>query len=247
MWLVPRPYDRTSRTVESAHLVTLAVLFLPALIAGVRSLWPKRDGAIARACAAATAIWLGYSLSGVAYFYWYLLVPLAGLSIAAAVGLPRLIRGRLFYASLLLYLVGVCADGLPIYFTRLNVEYTGFAGAADYLEKNARPGEKAFLEPIGIIGYSCPLVIVDEIGLVSPEVARRRLQGAGWYADVVARERPEWLVTRRSLLASGEAWAGTGAPFRDAAERRAMLEGYAVVDTIEKDREDAALLILRRR
>ena len=247
MWLLPRPYDPSSKTVEAAHLVTLAGFFTPALIVGARRLWALRGEAIVRMCAAAVVIWLGYALLGVAYFYWYLLVPLFGLAVIASTGLPLLVRGGLLYASLAAYLAGVYADGVVPYFSRADFEYEGFIGAALYLDDHARPGDKAFLEPIGMIGYECPLVIIDEIGLVSPSVARRRLEGPGWYADVVARERPEWLVTRRVMMASGEAWAGVGAPFRSAAERAALLQRYAVVDTVLPARDLQALLVLRRR
>jgi hypothetical protein len=69
---------------------------------------------------------------------------------------------------------------------------------------------------------------LDEIGLVSPEIARRRVQGPGWYADVVRGAHPDWLVVRADVLESGEAFAGAGAPFRSAAERDAVLADYTV-------------------
>jgi hypothetical protein len=248
MWLLPRPYDPSQKTVEAAHLVTLAVFFTPALIVGARRLWALRADAIARLAAAALAIWLGYSLLGVTYFYWYLLLPLVGLAVVASIGLPMLIRGGLLYASLVAYLVGVYGDAIIPYFSRADFEYEGFIGAALYLDDHARPGDTAFLEPIGMIGYECPtLKIVDEIGLVSPEVARRRVQGPGWYTDVVVAQRPDWLVTRRIMMASGEAWAGVGAPFRSPEERAALLQHYAVVDTVAPGRGMQALLILHRR
>jgi hypothetical protein len=247
MWLIPRPYSPDIRVVEESHLVTLAVFFTPGVLLGARRLWAMRDGPIAHLGLAGVVVWLGYVMLGVAYFYWYLLVPLACLGLISAVGLPGLIRGWPLYLSLGAYMVGVFADGLPIYFRRANIEFTGFVGAADYLMKHSRPGEKAFLEPIGMIGYACPLVIIDEVGLVSPEVARRRLQGPGWYTDVVAREQPSWLVVRGSMLSSGEAWAGVGAPFREARERDELLERYAIVDSVEARRADMALLILHRR
>ena len=43
-------------------------------------------------------------------------------------------------------------------------------------------------------------MVVDEVGLVSPAVAKRRLQGPGWYADVAGAERPDWMVTRRAAI-----------------------------------------------
>ena len=112
---------------------------------------------------------------------------------------------------------------------------------------HSRNGQEALLEPIGIVGYHCPLIVVDEIGLVSPQVAERRLQGPGWYSDVVVSEKPDWLVVRAGTLASGAAWAGAGAPFRSPEERVALLQTYAAEDTVEPSRADQALVILRRR
>ncbi|MBI1799133.1 MAG: hypothetical protein HYR73_05560 [Candidatus Eisenbacteria bacterium] len=246
-WLLPRPFDRVSKPIEPLYLVTLAIIFTPAAIAGAIRLGRERRGALALFVIAALGMWAGYSLIGVAYFYWYLLAPLAGLSVLAAIGLPSLVKSRLLYASIAVFVALACVDGVPAYFARANVEFFGFGGAARYLYEHARPGEKAMLEPIGIIGFSCPLVIVDEVGLVSPQVAKRRLGGPGWYADIVASERPDWLVTRASLLSKGEPLAGAGAPFRDAVERTAVLDRYVVVDTVEASRVYAALVILRRR
>jgi hypothetical protein len=246
-WLIPRPYQPVQPPLEQAHLVAFALLLTPAAIAGAIRMWAARREAIALFAFGALSILAGYALLGVAYFYWYLLVPLAGLAVFAAAGLPEIVRGRWLYASLAVYLAFACRDGLTGYFARANVEYEGFGAVASYLFDHASPGEKAFLEPIGMIGFQCPLVIVDEVGLVSPAVARRRLEGAGWYADIVERERPDWLITRAGLLREGQVWAGAGAPFRAASEPAAILERYAIVDTVAAERGAQAFFILRRR
>ncbi len=102
------------------------------------------------------------------------------------------------------------------------------------------------LEPIGLVGYRNPLTVIDEVGLVSPAVARRRLQGSGWYTDLVSERKPEWLVVRRNVLAKGTAFAGTGAPFRDTAERDSLLARYQVADPGNDASGGNALTILRR-
>ena len=102
------------------------------------------------------------------------------------------------------------------------------------------------MEPIGIIGYRVPLVIVDEVGLVSPSVARRRAQGPGWYTDVIAEQRPDWLVVRRSLLTRGVGFAGRSAPLRGPQERDSLNAHYAVAETMAPDEGDQTLLVLRR-
>jgi hypothetical protein len=55
----------------------------------------------------ALVVWAGYSVLGVAYFFWYMMVPLAGIVALAAVGLPRIVRGRAIYVSAAALLLGV--------------------------------------------------------------------------------------------------------------------------------------------
>ena len=90
------------------------------------------------------------------------------------------------------------------------------------------------LEPIGIVGWRNPVVVVDEVGLVSPAVARRRLRGPGWYADVADRERPDWIVLRRDALTGGDAFAGAGAPFRTPEERDTLFSRYAQATIVDE-------------
>jgi hypothetical protein len=246
-WLIPRPFERVGKVVEYGHLVVIAVLFTPALVKGFAKLWAVRTSGIAQLALAGLVVWLSYALLGVAYFYWYLMVPLAALALIAAAGMPSLVRGAPVYVSMVVLITFVYVDALSVYFSRTDIEFMGFGGVADYLNAHARTGQKVLLEPIGIVGYHCPLIVVDEIGLVSPQVAERRLKGPGWYSDVVVSEKPDWLVVRAGTLSSGAAWAGAGAPFRSDEERLALLQTYAAEDTVEPTRADQALVVLRRR
>ena len=90
-------------------------------------------------------------------------------------------------------------------------------------------------------------MVLDEVGLVSPKIAARRMQGAGWETDIVAAEKPEWIVVRRGALRHLEEFAGAGAPFRNVAERDSLLARYAVATTVSENDGDAALVVLRRR
>ena len=106
-------------------------------------------------------------------------------------------------------------------------------------------------EEIGIAAHekhspSVRAIAVDEIGLVSPAVARRRLEGSGWYADVARSERPDWLVVRASFVKAGDVFAGRGAPFRAGAERESLLTRYTVAAVIDTASHDLALAVLRR-
>jgi hypothetical protein len=203
-WLLPFPLGRTPAITEGVHLFLASVVMAPAVVMGAPVVWRARRSALGLTVAASLTIWLGYALLGVAFFFWYFVVPLAGLVAVAAAGMPRIVRGRALYVSAALFVLGMSSLGLRLHIGRATVELDTFGAVADYLAANARPGERVFLEPIGIIGYRNSLVIVDEVGLVSPSVARRRARGPGWYTDVVAEQRPDWLVVRRGLITRGE-------------------------------------------
>lgn len=245
-WLVPFPLGRWPVISDLALMLPLTVLFVPAVAAGIGTLWRDRRSPLAAVAFALLGVWAGYAALGVAYFYWYLVVPLAGFAIAASVGLPRLTRSPLVYASAALFVAGIWWVAPRLYVGRAQNEAFQFAATADYLERRARPGESVFLEPIGLIGYRVPVVIVDEMGLVSPDVAKRRMQGPGWYADVVQASKPDWLVVRRTVVEHGTAFAGAGAPFRSPAERDTLLSGYEKVQEEDAESGGNALWIYHR-
>jgi hypothetical protein len=245
-WLVPFPMGGSPRLIEGQHLFLLSVVLAPAAVVGAAALWRLRRTGLTLAVGAALAVWSGYALLGVAYFFWYLAVPLAGVAALAAAGLPRIVRGPALLVSAGLTVVGIWTIAPALYIGRAQNEFYGFARTANFLRGVARPGEKVMLEPIGIVGYQNPLVVVDEVGLVSPRVTARRLEGPGWYADVAAAERPDWLVVRRGMIASGDAFAGRGAPFRNAAERDSLLARYTLATVIDEPSGPMALAVYRR-
>jgi hypothetical protein len=246
-WLLPLPLGRLPGIGEGAVLFPLTVVMAPSFVLGLRRLWTERRRPIVRAAAALLVVWAGYAVLGVAYFFWYFVVPLAGIAIVASAGFPQLVRGRALAISCALAVLGAWVIARPLYLGRAQNEYYAFGQVADWLRTHAHPGGKVMLEPIGLIGYRNALVVVDEVGLVSPAVARRRLQGPGWYADLVASERPDWLVVRRGVLRSGTAFAGAGAPFRSEAERDSTLARYALATTADEASGDHALAVLQRR
>ena len=246
-WVLPLRFPGMLTSGEARHLSVLSVVLGPAAVAGAIALWRRRSSALALVVGACLVVWLGYALLGVSYFYWYLLLPLAGVAALAAIGLPRLVRGGLLYASIALLLATMWVDAYSLYVGRAQNEYYGFATVADWLRDRVRPGDKVMLEPIGIVGWLNPVVIVDEVGLVSPAVAERRLRGPGWYADVAGAERPDWIVIRRAALAGQAAFAGTGAPFRSAPERDTLFSRYAQATIVDEQAgRENALVILKR-
>ena len=247
-WLSPFALGSFPELIETGHLFLLVVLFTPAAWLGALRLKAQARSALTAAVAACLVVWLGYAVLGVAFFWWYLLVPLAGLATLAAIGLPSLTTGRALYASTALLVAGLWTVVPKLYVGRAQNEYYGFDRAGVILARQLTPGQKVMLEPIGMIGFRVPAVVVDEIGLVSPQVARRRLQGPGWYADVIASERPDWLIVRRGVLEGGQAFAGAGAPFRGAVERDAVRAAFEVVGVADSSVSgEMALLVLRRR
>jgi hypothetical protein len=245
-WLVPMVFGRFSSVNETTHLFLMSVALAPAMVLGARALWPRGWTGLAALILACFAVWLGYALFGVAFFWWYLVVPLIGFAALAAVGFPRLARGAGLYVSIGLFITSFWTIGWQLYIGRAQAEYAGFAEVANFLQAQAVPGQKVFLEPIGMVGFEAPLIVVDEIGLVSPHVARRRLQGPGWYTDVVSTERPDWLVVRRGMILQGRSFAGRGAPFRSDEERDALLRRYTLVSRADTTAGANTLWVMRR-
>jgi hypothetical protein len=233
-WFVPFLFGRWPSTAEGDLLVPLAVLVLPGLVVGLGSLWHERRSPVAALVAGGLAVLAGYVLVGVTFFYWYMLVPMMAVIVCAVVGLARLRIARGVWASAFLFIVGSWTVMTSLYRGRAQIERElfGRAGVALHSDAGRHGGERrgapplVFLEPIGWIGWETGFRVADEVGLVTPWIARRRLQGAGWYADFVNQAKPDYIVPRASMLATGQAFAGAGAPFRSEEERRQVLSGY---------------------
>jgi hypothetical protein len=246
-WASPFAFGRWPVTTEGSILFAMAIVSGPAIVVGGKHLWRRRSSALAGFVGATVAVWLGYSALGVAYFSWYLAVPLAGAATLTAIGIPQMAKGPALYVSLLVFVLGTWTIAPTLYRARAYAEYASFGGAAEYLASHSQVGQKVLLEPIGMVGWRCKLWVVDEVGLVSPQVSRRRLQGPGWMTDVIRDEKPDWLVMRRGALRDARAYAGVGKPFRSLVERDALLAGYSQATVIHPEGGDEALAILAKR
>jgi hypothetical protein len=60
-------------------------------------------------------------------------------------------------------------------------------------------------------------------------VADEREKGNGWYARVIRRVHPDYIVVRQGWLDGGVAWAGAGSPFESRAEHDRVMADYAVL------------------
>ncbi len=244
-WLLPFELGRWPTLQEGLHLFALRILLIPAFAVG---LWKCRRNPLGQAGLACLVVLAGYATLGVTYFFWYMTLPLAGVILLAAAGLPEIVKGKVVYVTAALLLAGTwTTQPGKVYGVRSKIEELRFGGIGTQLASRAAPGEKVFLEPIGIIGYRARQVsVLDETGLVTPEVAARRREGAGWYSDLVKRHRPEWIVIRYGVFAKMTQFAGVGAPFRNEAELDSVLAIYEPLYTTSRDPTADDFAIARR-
>ena len=247
-WTLPMSLsNRLGVTSEGANMVMYSLIASPAALAGAFFLWKERRRALAGTVLAAGAVWLSYIAVGASYFFWYLATPLFAWMLLVACGLPRIATGRWLYAAGTLALLGAWIYQPYLYINRSLSEQGLFSGAGDFIAGNVAPGATVMLEPLGIIGWHArEQRFIDEVGLVAPAVTTRRAAGAGWYADVLRDQRPDWLLVRASLLSRGTALAGTGAPFRSEAERTSAMAAYQVIAKGDSVSGDQNLIILKR-
>jgi hypothetical protein len=105
-WALPISLGRWPVATEGQFLFLMSVVAAPAAALGAMDLWRQRGGALFWLVAAGLAIWAGYALSGAAYFFWYLAVPLATWFMLVALGLPRMVRGPALYVSGVVFIIG---------------------------------------------------------------------------------------------------------------------------------------------
>ncbi|MEO5616875.1 MAG: hypothetical protein ABIS67_03815 [Candidatus Eisenbacteria bacterium] len=245
-WAMPLSFGRWPVTSEGQFLFLMSVVAGPAAVLGAIELWKHRGSALFWLATAGLAVWAGYCISGTAYFWWYLAVPLATYFLLAALGLPRMVRGPALYIAGALFIAGTWTIVFHFYAGRAKAEHN-FAEAGTLLSARSTAWQSVMLEPIGLVGYLCKLRVIDEMGLVTPAVARRRATGEpGWYTDLVRAARPDWLVVRRGVVTNTQAFAGKGQPFRSAAERDAVFSDYRLVTWVDPASPDGAVGIFER-
>jgi hypothetical protein len=66
---------------------------------------------------------------------------------------------------------------------------------ANYISYNTSPDDRIFLEHIGLVGYRSMRPILDDIGLVSPDILQiRRQHPETWIPESLRKHRPEVVV-----------------------------------------------------
>ncbi|MGV3721141.1 MAG: hypothetical protein ACO1SX_09545, partial [Actinomycetota bacterium] len=109
------------------------------------------------------------------------------------------------------------------------------------------------MEPIGYIGYYSKRRILDEVGLVSPEMVPLNRAGAGWFSDMHRSFRPEYIVERPDYLLRNHTLNSGVLMFRSPEERVAFVADYEPIEEFEhldipvRLRPDYQFVIYRRR
>jgi len=230
-WLLP---GVPPQTADGLALAPVAILLLAGLVAVVAR-WRRAGEATADAplpllfaCGLLTLF--GYAMLGVPWFYWYAPAPMVAILLAVFLGLATTGMLRWTLAPLALFLVLSWTTVAPEAVRIQSHDAEVYAGIGRTLKEDARGRDASVtLEPIGLIGWTSGLRVVDEVGLVTPWVAEERARGDGWYARVIARTRPDYVVFRKNWLEGGVAWAGAGAPFLSQAQQDSTMAPYEVV------------------
>jgi hypothetical protein len=85
------------------------------------------------------------------------------------------------------------------------------------------------MEPIGYIGYFSQRRVLDEVGLISPQMVPLNRAGAGWFVDMLNRYQPDYVVERPSYLVRNLTLNTRVPMFRSPIEREEFLSDYAAV------------------
>ncbi len=248
-WLIP---GMEAHTPDGQGLAPVSVLLLAGLVAIVaqwRRIAPGRSALpVLLACGLLTLF--GYMMLGVPWFFWYAPTPTVAILLPVFAGLAGAGMLRWVLAPIAVFLAFSWTTVAPRVLSLQTHDATVFAGIGRTLREDAA-GQPAsvMLEPIGIVGYVSGLRVIDEVGLVTPWVAREREQGDGWYARVMSRDRPDYIVIRRNWLDGGVSWAGAGEPFVSQQQADSALSNYETmrVRADELSAGAAKLLILRRK
>lgn len=230
-WLIP---GLPPQTADGEALAPLALLLLVGVVAIVAR-WRRpgeasRDAPLPHLFACGLLTLFGYMMLGVPWLFWYAPVPMVAtlLAVFLGLGIPGMLRWAL--APLALFLVLSWTTVAPRTVRLQTHDAEVFANLGHTLREEARGRDASvLLEPIGIIGWVSGLRVVDEVGLVTPWVAEERARGDGWYARIVARTRPDYIVIRRNWLEGRVDWAGAGSPFVSRAQQDSAMAGYELL------------------
>lgn len=100
-----------------------------------------------------------------------------------------------------------------------------------WLRDNTAENALIAMEPIGYIGYFSQRRVLDEVGLVSPQMVPLNREGKGWFAKMLREYQPDYVVERPGYLVRNLTLNTRVPMFKEVAEREAFLSEYAAVAT----------------
>jgi hypothetical protein len=222
-------------------LLGVTVVLFPALLLGTWRAW--REPWL-RPVTVLFYVWFAYLVvPKTLIFTWYfppLLLPAyvvaaAGLAawMARPLGDPRITRAALG-------VLAVSVSGYLVYqatMARKNqlAENSVRRELGLWLRESTPEDARVALEPIGYIGYYSRRRILDEVGLVSPEMVALNRAGAGWFPEMLRRYAPEYVVERPTYLLYNRTLNSGVTIFRTAEEREEFLARYEAVAAFSSD------------
>jgi len=245
---------------QIASVFALFPLLLAGLLAGFRD--PRL-----RSVAVLFLTWWAYLvLPRTLIFAWYFPLLLLPAYVLAATGIDALERGaalarlrwRPTYSNAALGLLSIgliCWLGWAGYGARRiqRAEESVRKAIGIWLNTHTPADARVAMEPIGYIGYYSERRILDEVGLVSPEMVPLNRAGAGWFSDMHGRLKPDYIVERPAYLLMNRTLNTAVPMFRSMAEREAFAAEYEPIKEFENAdvpvslRPDYRFVIYRRR
>ncbi len=218
----------------SRWLVTLVLL--PCLLRGVVEAW--RDSRLRALPLLFFAWWAYLVLPKTLLFTWYyppfLLAPfvLAALGFAAWMREPWG-RWRLPESGRVLAPV-ILGVGLVFWLGYVGLGARRIQRAENgvrrqigvWLRENTPEDALIAMEPIGYIGYYSRRPVLDEVGLVSPELVPLNRAGAGWFAEMLRKYRPDYVVERPEFLRKNATLNSKVPMFANENDRREFEHNY---------------------
>lgn len=249
-WLVP---GMAPQTEDGLALVPISLLLLSGLVAIVAH-WRRAapaESPLPALLGCGLLTLFAYMILGVPNYFWYAPTPMIAIVLVAFLGLAVSGVLRWTIGPVIVFLVFSWASVTPRILALQTHDAAVFASLGRTLRADAAGrASSVMLEPIGIVGYLSGLRVIDEVGLVTPWVAQERKMGDGWYARVVRRERPDYLVIRQFWLDGPVAWAGVGQPFVSPQEAESTMAGYEMIHLRANEELPAGaakLLVFRRK
>jgi hypothetical protein len=99
----------------------------------------------------------------------------------------------------------------------------------EWLRDHTPRRARVAMEPIGYIGYYSGRRVLDEVGLVSPEMVPLNRQGAGWFTRMLRELGPDYIVERPGYLLRNLTLNSGVRMFAGAGEVREFIGRYAPV------------------